>query len=51
MLQAVSKNGLTIKESKCVWAAESLEYLGHVVGKGKLSVPEARVRNLLGQKQ
>ena len=43
VLSSLRKYGLTTKPSKCVWAAEEIEYLGHVVGKGRVSVPEARV--------
>ena len=37
-------NGLTAKPIKFVWGAWQLEYLGYVVGNGKIAVPEARVR-------
>ena len=31
-----------MKQSKCVWGASRIEYLGYVVDNGRLSVPEAR---------
>ena len=43
VLDRLRKHGLTAKESKCEWGASSVTYLGHVVGEGKVSVPEARV--------
>ena len=43
VLDAIYKHGLTVKASKCVWAAQQVEYLGFTVGNGHLSVPEARV--------
>ena len=43
VLERLRKNGLTAKPSKCEWGASSLTYLGHVVGAGKVSIPEARV--------
>ena len=39
--------GLTAKPNKCVWGARSLEYLGHEIGNGLVSIPEARVKVLL----
>lgn len=46
VLESLSANGLTAKPSKCVWAANKVEYLGFVVGDGQASVPEARVAAL-----
>ena len=43
VLEALRANGLTAKLKKCKWGAQTLEYLGHTVGKGKVSVPEAKV--------
>ena len=43
---ALCSHGFTIKPSKCVWAARSVEYLGFEVGEGNLSVPEARVKSI-----
>ena len=40
----VQQNGLTAKPSKCVWGMETVEYLGHRIGKGEIAVPEARTR-------
>ena len=38
------QNKLTAKPIKCAWAAEKLEYLGHVVREGTVTVPHARVK-------
>ena len=46
VVYALSSHGFTIKPSKCVWAARSVEYLGFEVGEGQLSVPEARVKSI-----
>ena len=43
VLEALKDAGLMAKPSKCVWGARSLNYLGHMVGLGYVSVPEARV--------
>ena len=41
VLEALRQAGLP---SKCHWGASKLEYLGHVVGEGKVEVPETRVK-------
>lgn len=43
VLERLRRHGLTAKPSKCEWGAGSLTYLGHSVGHGRVSVPEARV--------
>ena len=43
--------GLTAKPAKCQWAKRTLEYLGHVVGNGLVSVPEAMVEALRNYKR
>ena len=42
-LERLRKHKLTAKPAKCQWGASSLSYLGHIVGRGKVSVPESRV--------
>ena len=42
VLEALRKFGLTIKEEKCQWGREKVEYLGHVIGGGVLAVPAHR---------
>ena len=46
MLYALREVGLTAKPSKCVWGTCSLEYLGHEIGDGLVSVPQARIKAL-----
>lgn len=43
VLQALEKVGMTANPDKCVWGARTLTYLGHQVGGGAVTVPEARV--------
>ena len=42
VLDALRRYGLTIKEEKCQFGREKLEYLGHVIGGGELAVPAHR---------
>ena len=42
VLDALRKFGLTIKEEKCQFGREKVEYLGHVIGGGLLAVPAHR---------
>ena len=46
VLDALCSRGFTVKPSKCVWAARSIEYIGYEVGEGRLSVPEARIKSI-----
>ena len=43
VLAALGANGLTIKEAKCEFGKTQIEYLGHLIGKGEMAVPEHRV--------
>ena len=40
VVEKLRKVGLTTKPSKCCWGVASLSYCGHIVRKGKVSVPE-----------
>ena len=42
VMEALSRNGLTLKLAKCEFGRTQLEYLGHLVGKGQVAVPEDR---------
>ena len=42
VVEALSKNGLSLKLAKCEFGRTQLEYLGHLVGKGQVAVPEDR---------
>ena len=46
VLERLKRFGLTANPKKCVWGVAIIEYLGHPVGKGKVSIPEARVKAL-----
>ncbi len=43
ILCVLSEAGLTCKRSKCQFGKRSLEFLGHQLGDGKVTVPAARV--------
>ncbi len=43
MVEKLSKAGLTYKPGKCQFGMEKLQFLGHEIGKGRISVPAARV--------
>ena len=42
VLKALNKHGMTLKEKKCEFGKEKVEYLGHVIGGGELAVPAHR---------
>ena len=46
VMEKLRQAGLTAKPSKCCWGIASISYLGHVVGKGKVSVPECKVKSI-----
>ena len=46
VLSYLRKTGLTAKPSKSEWGATSLQYLGHIVGKGMVSIPDVKVEAL-----
>ncbi len=43
LLEVLREAGLTCKRSKCVFGKRRLEFLGHVIGDGYMSVPEVRI--------
>ena len=43
VLQRLQEAGLTAKPSKCVWGKAKVEYLGHIIGEGEVTIPEAKV--------
>ena len=51
VLEKMRKFGLTLKESKCQFGREKLEYLGHVIGGGELAVPAHRAAAMADYKQ
>ncbi len=44
LLEVLRRSGLTCKRKKCCFGKRWLEFLGHKVGDGVISVPAARVR-------
>ncbi len=46
VIRCLQQAGPTAKPAKCQWAKRTLEYLGYLVGKGLVSVPEAKVEAL-----
>ncbi len=42
-LQRLADNGLTVKKSKCSWFYTAFEFLGFIVGRGGIAIPQARV--------
>ncbi len=46
VLSRLDHAGLTVKASKCAWCFQSFDFLGFHVGKGKLSIPEAKVAHI-----
>ena len=48
VLAVLRRFGLTAKSVKCQWGAKSLIYLGHEVGRGKVSVPAVKVKAIRG---
>ena len=42
VIQELSSSGMTVKESKCRFGMQKIEYLGHIIGGGELAVPEHR---------
>ena len=43
VLDGFGQAGITAKPMKCSLAKKHILYLGHVVGNGKMAVPEARI--------
>ena len=44
VLDRLGEAGLTANVSKCLWGQTSCEFLGHIVGKGKVSPAELKVK-------
>ena len=41
-LRALKQAGLTANPNKCEWGGRELQFLGHVIGSGNISIPKAR---------
>ena len=46
VLTRLKDAGLTANPSKCRWGGRQMEFLGHLVGEGKMSVPCHRAEAL-----
>ena len=46
VLTKLQEAGLTANPAKCRWGGNKMEFLGHLVGEGTMSVPEHRVEAL-----
>ena len=46
VLDRLKKANLTVNPSKCVWGGKTMNFLGHAVGEGKMSLPDHRVAAL-----
>ena len=48
VLERLRQAGLTANPAKCEWGGQNLEFLGHIVGEGGVSIPEARAAAIGG---
>ena len=46
VLQVLRDAGLTASPRKCVWGGKVVEFLGHKLGDGRVSIPDRRVKAL-----
>ena len=46
VLVALKEAGLTANPTKCEWGGQQLQFLGHVIGSGEMSIPKARIESL-----
>ena len=46
VLQAIRLAGLTVNLTKCCWGGQAVEFLGHYVGRGSMSIPAHRTTAL-----
>ena len=46
VLETLGKAGLTVNPKKCSWGGRAVEFLGHFVGRGTMSVPDHRTTAL-----
>ena len=46
LLRRLRKEGLTVKPSKCVFGAESIEFLGHYIGRGWITINENNLEKI-----
>ena len=46
VLGALQQAGLTANPDKCEWGGRQLQFLGHIIGSGEMSIPKARIQAL-----
>ena len=46
VMQCLKEAGLTANQAKCHWGGTRMEYLGHLVGEGTITIPDYRVKSL-----
>ena len=46
VLSRLREAGLTASPKKCTWGGKVVQFLGHSLGEGKVSIPESRVNTL-----
>ena len=46
VLEAIRRAGLTVNPTKCCWGGRAVEFLGHYVGRGTMTIPEHRTTAL-----
>ena len=51
VFETFRKFGLTVKLDKCSFGRKRLEYLGHMIGDGKIAVPEHRAEAMANYRQ
>ena len=46
VLQEIRRAGLTVNPTKCCWGGRAVEFLGHYVGRGSMTIPAHRTTSL-----
>ena len=46
VLEALRAAGLTANPAKCEWGGQQLQFQGHIIGSGEMSIPKARIESL-----
>ena len=46
VLQEIRQAGLTVNPTKCCWGGRSVEFLGHYIGRGSMTIPAHRTTSL-----
>jgi len=51
VLTRLREAGLTASPRKCTWDGKVMQFLGHSIGEGRLSIPESRVQAIRNYKR